>query len=46
MLSDSWFRKWMPEFFFDTPVHQWWEGNNCDLSRTPDWQLPKEEDEE
>lgn len=25
---------------------QYWEDNNCDLSRTPDWQLPKKDDEE
>lgn len=25
MLSDSWFRKWIPEFFFDPLVHQWWD---------------------
>lgn len=25
---------------------QYWEDNNCDLSRTPDWQMPKEDDEE
>lgn len=25
MTSDSWFRKWIPEFFSSPPLHQWWE---------------------
>jgi hypothetical protein len=25
MLSDSWFKKWFPEFFSNPPVYQWWE---------------------
>lgn len=25
MLTNPWFRKWIPEFFSSPPLHQWWE---------------------